>query len=434
MATFLSLPPELRDAICHHLFSYHISRGSATRKRRTPAYGNSCLALMLTCRQLEIEAAAYLYRSIHLKTYYPDDIFEWVTRIGSKNSSCIENLVLATKALPAGVGTDCWAADSAWALSLRCMPKLAKLVIHASHNPELAPPSPIDERKPNADLLHRLSVHAYDASTIVSTAQQQLNTSSWEYLPDLRSHAFTHGFFSLHETMPSVLVQYFNALARNEPPGTRPFAQGTLDRVSMVKNVTGLSPVFLEQNGFYLINTHVFCNNNENPNAILTFEQTPKKPHSPYRSLRAALRDLPDLGYLRIGCCDLDSSFLVHIPKHVHTLDVAFTDNDAERVTDNLMTMRGICRKLFTLALAVSPLHDRSSTGDHEQSEEFFERSAVSLEMAEKWAPFWQALDEIKASRVKIWEGEGPGFRRESRSVQQESRPQKNGTTTADLD
>ena len=76
------------------------------------------------------------------------------------------------------------------------------------------------------------------------------------------------------------------------------------------------------------------------------------------------------------------------------------------------MTMRGICRKLFTLAVAVSPLHDRDCAGEDKKREVFFDRRFVGADVREKWEPFWKALDEIRDSKVKVWEGEGPGFKR----------------------
>ena len=63
------------------------------------------------------------------------------------------------------------------------------------------------------------------------------------------------------------------------------------------------------------------------------------------------------------------------------------------------------------ISLVVSPLHDRELSNT--QKEVFFDRATVDKDTATFWEPYWHAMDEIKSSGVRVWEGEGPGFRRQ---------------------
>ena len=123
------------------------------------------------------------------------------------------------------------------------------------------------------------------------------------------------------------------------------------------------------------------------------------------------LEQLPDLLYLRVGCRNIDSSFLAHLPLHLQTLDVAFTDTEPGKISTNLQSMRARCQKLFTVAIAVSPLHDRELLDD--KDEKTFNRQSMSKEVIQLWEPFWNALEHLKNNGVRVWEGEGPGFKRE---------------------
>ena len=414
MALLLKLPVELRVAICRFIPSnnYRLTHGCVSTRKRDLADPSttSYRSLMSSCRQLLTDVTPFFYQSIHLELDHPNEFLDWIVRIGPNNSSCIENIVLKTSSLVIGEEAGSWANESAWALALRSMPRLRNLTIQFSQDSgDSQSSSPVVTTSPDPSLLQKLSVQASECLELSPIVQSTVG--DWCFQPNLRGYPFTHAFFSLRETVPPILVQYFNTTARNRQ-GHQVYAPQTLDRASMEKNIAGLPSSCFNQNGFFLTDTCAFNENNENANAVLTFLRTPQPRVSPYENLRSMMRDLPNLGYLRIGCRDLDSTFLIHVPKHLHTLDVAFTDENAERIADNLMTMRGICRNLFTLAVDISPLHDREEADDRGREEIFFDRQFVSQEVAEKWEPVWKALDEIKASKVKIWEGEGPGFRR----------------------
>ena len=49
----------------------------------------------------------------------------------------------------------------------------------------------------------------------------------------------------------------------------------------------------------------------------------------PLTTLRVMLNQLPRLLYLRLGCRNIDSSFMANLPTQILTLDAAFTDSKA---------------------------------------------------------------------------------------------------------
>ena len=93
----------------------------------------------------------------------------------------------------------------------------------------------------------------------------------------------------------------------------------------------------------------------------------------------------------------------------IRTLDVAFTDTNPELIASRIRTMHERCTRLFTFAIAVSPLHDRELS---DQTEKFFNRQSMSKDILKGWAPFWDVLESLKNSGMNLWEGEGPGFKR----------------------
>ena len=129
---------------------------------------------------------------------------------------------------------------------------------------------------------------------------------------------------------------------------------------------------------------------------------------SPLSTLRVMLKS--GLLYLRVGCRNIDSSFMASLPTQILTLDAAFTDPDPRHLATNLRIMRERCEKLFNLAIAVSPLHDcdtLSSAGDI-----CFNRFSLSRDVLQLWEPFWNSLEHLKSTGVRVWEGKGPGFKR----------------------
>ncbi|KAG8530792.1 uncharacterized protein KY384_004149 [Bacidia gigantensis] len=422
MASLLNLPLELRDQIWAYLSSARdkslLDLSHPAKAERLDAL-RSLDALTRTCMQLKAEVANFLYDTVYLELTHPNQTLQWLTDIGPTNSSSIRRLVLKFKILGLCASKDTETNEYAWTLAMRSMPKLQDLTFQLERDADVAPtagPSK-DSFSSDSSLLESLAASAFACSSI-STSQEPKMRNSWnswlDYRPLLRSHSFTQALLSLGEPLPSPLVRQVNQVL------SLPFAVSSapvrlttpLDKYSMEKNMTGLTAAFYLGHGFSLTNTCVFHENSDKTDAFLTFSRLAVQDLPPRNFLQDMLHELPKLGYLRVGSPRLDSSFLVHVPKHVHTLDVAFTDDDPNTIAENLMTMRGICKKLFTLAIAVSPLHDRDHEGEDPKYEVFFERKAVAPATAEKWQPFWNAVDEIKASRVKTWEGEGPGFKR----------------------
>lgn len=93
------------------------------------------------------------------------------------------------------------------------------------------------------------------------------------------------------------------------------------------------------------------------------------------------LNQLPHLLYLRVACRNIDSSFLTFSPISISTLEVAFTDTSRERIVKNLRVISERCKSLFTLVIAVSPLHDRGLLDRTE--EKFFNRVSLGLKILE---------------------------------------------------
>jgi len=109
----------------------------------------------------------------------------------------------------------------------------------------------------------------------------------------------------------------------------------------------------------------------------MSFGRRPQSPSSPISSLPLMLNQLPQLLYLRVGYRNIDSSFLAHVSLSVLNLDVAFTDTHPARIATRLRAMRERCKCLFTLAIAVSPLHDPELLPNSKE-DLFFDRECVS--------------------------------------------------------
>ena len=79
-------------------------------------------------------------------------------------------------------------------------------------------------------------------------------------------------------------------------------------------------------------------------------------------------------------------------------------DVDPEHLATNSEIMHGRCEKLFTLAIVVSPLHN--------SEDRVFNKKSVSKDMLQLWEPLCDSLEDLRRTRVRVWEGEGPGFER----------------------
>lgn len=75
------------------------------------------------------------------------------------------------------------------------------------------------------------------------------------------------------------------------------------------------------------------------------------------------------------------------------------------------------CEQLFTFAIAISPLHDSNDLPDGGRQIKEGTPESKEEDMKKEWTPFWKALRDIQATGVRVWEGEGPGFKRTVRHV-----------------
>ena len=426
MSPLLQLPLELRDHIWELVALQADPRATCDYAgTRQPPWCSDQLSsyprLLRTCRQLSKELAPYLYRTVYLRIIHPNQTLRWIANIGPTNASCIRHLVISFTSLLVGYTEEKYTRDrkAAWTLALRSMPKLFSLDFHFEQDSRvssLSAPLNIDISASDPEILTNLATSALSCAQIQASAPQSTKGANWSYMPSMHFRPIDHAIFSISESMPPILVQYFNQVLSLRPVSPRGSGfsvfTSSIRNNTMDQNITGLPSSFFTDCGFYLHRTCAFNENNENASALLTYRRFPWSSETPAPMLESLFKDLPNLQYLRLGCRHLNSNFLTHVPKRLHTLDVAFTDDNPMRVADNLMTMRGICKKLFTLAIAVSPLHDREHVDEDERREVFFDRRFVSKSGEEMWRPFWRALDEIKESRVKVWEGEGPGFKR----------------------
>ncbi|KAL9129770.1 MAG: hypothetical protein Q9217_001882 [Psora testacea] len=420
MTPLLHLPQELRDEIWA-LVTLHTDAPGTHQSPACSEQSHTYLHLLRTCRQINKELTPYLYNKVCLSVLHPNQALQWIAHIGPTNSSYIRHLTLKFTSLLLEHTEDRYMEDrkALWNLALQSMPNLCSLDFHFEqdgHVSSFSAPFDKDLNASDSELLTTLMASALSYTRTLPPAPHPTEAARWAYLPHLRHRPIHHAIISISEPMPPILIQYFNQVlllkSANGRNGGVSSLTSSLRSESMDHSITGLPPSFFQGNGFYLHRTSTFNEDNENASALLTYRRLPRTNESPAPMLEAMFKDLRGLQYLRLGCSHLNSDFLTYVPKRLHTLDVAFTDDDPIRVADNLMIMRSICKKLFTLAIAVSPLHDRDHVGEDERHEVFFDRRFVSKEIEELWQPFWKALDEVKESRVKVWEGEGPGFKR----------------------
>ncbi|KAL9611809.1 MAG: hypothetical protein Q9167_003577 [Letrouitia subvulpina] len=221
-----------------------------------------------------------------------------------------------------------------------------------------------------------------------------------------RKRPITHAVLAVDEPMPEILILPYKKHLQLNPT------------ISLEQNITGVFPSVFRQRGLRPTHTYAFVETPEKPFVSLTYTKPPgasaKGPlvqPTEIPDLRVMLSNLPQLIYLRVGCPSTDSSFLPFIPSTIQTLDVAITDSDPVHVASNLWSMRHHCPQLFTLAIAISPLHDNNRLPNGGRP---IDQSSGIGEPGE-WEPFWEALRGIQATGVRVCEGEGPGFRNVSR-------------------
>ena len=405
MASLLSLPRELRDDIwekaCHNAFPPFGSPPVSHHLQQSPQ-------LLQSCRQIYHEAAPYVYETTVLKLSHPLEALRWIRSIGSRNSACICHLVLQFSSLSAADQDDQPRLQDTWSAALQLLPKLQTLTFnYQPKNGNDADDAAGGRTRPAVVPAPTASPGAGGPLTLPEPATVNLQRTrnpglEWsDVQPDYHFQSVTHAFLAVHEPMPSILVLYFAKLLKLSSAS------------SLEQNITCLPTDFLAGHGFYPTRTYALT---EGPPSIaFTYRKQdtcPRSTGTTAPNLELMLSQLSQLSYLRLGCHQVDSSILSAIPAGIKTLDVAFADSDPARVARNLHAMRSRCTRLFTLTIAISPLHDDRPIKETESLADVESRLAAE---AEVWEPFWRALEDIQNTGVRVYEGEGARFRKFTR-------------------
>ncbi|KAL8718221.1 MAG: hypothetical protein Q9225_004610 [Loekoesia sp. 1 TL-2023] len=397
MPSLLDLPRELRDAIWTEVCSKH----SFSQSRQ--AYD-----LLRTSKQIRQELAPYLYETVVFRLQRPYQALHWIYTIGPLNSSCIRRLVLKFSSIEAKIPCD--DASDIWSSFLATLPNLeiltyeydpAKIYKQHSTNPIEDHPAlcfrfdQILSLNPKAR--HGSSKHDHEDGVLSSYSK-------------LKDRPITHAVLAIDDTIPEILVLPFRSLLQINA------------NIPLEQNITGLPPGFLAEHNLHPCRTYLFVEDPQRPSVTLTYRKAStalSRPSTklPPPNLPAMLSVLPRLLYLRLGCPTTNSSFLTYLPKTLQTLDVAFTDSDPDRVAANLHILHQRCEQLFTLAIAVSPLHDNTDLPDGGRQIKEGTPESKEEDLKKEWMPFWKALRDIQATGVRVWEGEGPGFKRANRNL-----------------
>ena len=416
MASLLSLPREIRD----HIWAYathkeHTWSSYGFADHRKPVRSDasalqsfSSHAILQTCRRICNEVTPFLYETVCVTVVHPNQVIRWLGSIGPRNSSCIRHLVIRFTSLSLRFNKEKYVKDrmSAWDTALRSLSRLLSLTFDFEQDPNVSMIwGTFDDNMLEKEMLvdetvagDAVAASAAAAWTNLLQPSHSKRAEAWEYQPNLSERPVTHAFIAMNEAIPPLLLHYFQTLLQ------------LTSKSSFERNVTGLPMTFFEDSGLSLSRTYAFNEDPEKPSFAMSFGNQGRNLSNPLTTLRVMLNQLPRLLYLRVGCRNIDSSFMTSLPTQILTLDAAFTDSNPRHLATNLRIMRERCERLFTLAIAVSPLHDCDTfdgAGDI-----CFNKFSLSRDVLELWEPFWNSLEHLKSTGVRVWEGEGPGFKR----------------------
>ncbi|KAI4235086.1 MAG: hypothetical protein LQ352_008128 [Teloschistes flavicans] len=393
MPSILDLPSELRHLIWAGLFS-----------KENYSHPKSAYDLLRASKTIREELAPYLYTTVVFHLQRPHQALHWIFKIGSFNSSCIHRLVLSFDSIQANLPPD--DAADIWSSCLGCLPSLETLTY------EYDPHKGIRYDSTNPILQHPALCSQFDKALSLNPKLRR-GPNKYDHedgilssFSKLKDRLITHAILAIDDTMPEILVIPFSKLLQINP------------KYSLEQNVTCLPPSFFAEHHLHPCRTYLFTEDPQRPSVTLTYRRThtklasaPSAPPSPNLPIMLSL--LPHLLYLRLGCLTANSKFLAYLPRTLQTLDVAFTDPLPDRVAQNLYTLHERCKHLFTLAIVVYPLHDNSDLPDGgRQINKHTPPESEEEGEKKEWVPFWKALRDIQAAGVRVWEGEGPGFKR----------------------
>ena len=408
----LSLPRELRDDIWDQACHVAFPPGPINNQNSAHPARSSSHRLLRVNRQIYHEATPYVYETTVVNLAHPHEALPWIRSIGSRNSACIRHLVLKFNSLGAEPTKTKDEVLAAWSASLQFLPNLQALTFNYTpvrESKEEAPqrdpkestlPSPVTS--PTTSSTARTELATLPEPESLNLQRSRSEDLEWrDFQPDFRFQSITHAVLAIQEPMPSMLVLYFAKLLKLSSART------------LEHNITCLPTDFLASQGFYPTRTYALTDGP--PSIVFTYRKmnAPLQwPTTSASNLNLMLSQLPQLTYLRLGCRQVDSSVLLAMPRGIQTLDIAFTDPNPLQVAINLRKMRARCDKLFTLTIAVYPLHDVPT---HKEGESLAEEVARLDDEAQYWEPFWEALGHLQSTGVRIWEGEGAGFRKFTR-------------------
>ena len=387
MARLVDLPFELRDYIWKYV---------CQRNRSSLPY--SIYNLLRTNRQFRTELAPYLYECVTVYLQYPSQILQWVEDIGTYNSSFIQTLIVKSSCVEPKSGVDgSDVLEKMWSGSLKLMARLGVLIYYykPSENYQQSCSGFEDNRR------HQAIAFKEKAELLEEHLERLLDEErcgpdlleTWAASP-LRP--ITHAVLAIDEPMPEINQLSFKKLLSFDMGNT------------LGQNLTRLSPLFFTSRGFEMRRTYAVTEDPQQHSMALTYRKAHALELREPPDLQDVLTSLPHLRYLRLGCPKINSTFLSFLPSRIETADVSFYDDDPQRISWNLKCMRERCERLFTLAIAVSPLHDfvEMPDGGRRVDQQF-----TGEDLANEWKPFWDALKSIQGTGVSVWEGEGPRFK-----------------------
>ena len=383
MASLLTLPLELREEIWSLVCCLDAPFG-----------------LLRTNRQFCSELAPYIYKNVVVHLCSPHQILHWTRKIGTYNSSCVRNLTLKFSALnPKSDTLEHTTVSGIWSTSLEALCQLDTLIYYyepSQHYSQQCLGLKDDgacrfttferamEKAGTHGLNTRWTGHSHDHDIL-------------EDLPAAPSRPITHAILAIDEAMPEINERVFMKLLSVDMNST------------FHRKVTSLPTSFFDDNHLELIRTYAMIEDPQQSSVALTYRKHHSSSFIKPPNLQIMLSNLPRLLYLRLGSPNIDSSFLKFLPLTIRTIDVSFRDPDPGRVSRNLEIMSRRCNELFTLAIAVSPLHDRFELPDGGRQ---IDQRSKGEEAISEWEPFWDALKHIQGTGVNVWEGDGPDLSR----------------------